>query len=120
MVFLALKEGEINPRLTSANRTSKTKAFCVETHNYNHFMEDSKVEIDNFVGLNSGTNVDSTEFNDTFISRNSSLGAYNSKDKEYFGKYGCFKKNTSGKFTLTLDPNTKICKRLFEECTDFI
>ena len=115
MVFLALKEGEINPRPTSANRTSITKAYCAETRNYNNFIEDSKVEIDTVVGLNSGTNVDSTEFNDTFISRNSSLGTYNSKDKEYFGKYGCFKKNTSGKFTLTLDPDKDICKRLFEE-----
>ena len=109
-----------NPRPASVNKTSETKAFCAETHNYNNFMEDSKIEIDTVVGFNSRINVGSTQFNDTFISRNSSLGAYNSKDKEYFGKYGCFKKNTSGKFTLTLDPNTKICKRLFEECPDFI
>ena len=104
-----------NPRPASVNKTSETKAFCVETHNYNNFMEDSKIEIDTVVGFNSRINVGSTQFNDTFISRNSSLGAYNSKDKEYFGKYGCFKKNPSGKFTLTLDPDKDICKRLYKE-----
>ena len=51
--------------------------------------------------------------------RSDSVVCLHSARGEYFGKSGCIKKTSTGRFIIELNPNSETCKKLIEDCPNF-